>query len=193
MDTDVTYSQVGQDLWVFSQIKKGFFVDIAAGDGIDLSNTYLLEQNGWNGICVEPSQSFMRLVKNRNSVCVHTAIWSREGLVKFTEKGNGSYVGEGHYIWAITIRRLFEMFDVPKVIDYISLDIEGGEYEALLGFPWEYKVKLWTIEHNFARDGGVLKDKIKDIMTGHGYKIAREDVYCGPDPFEDWWYNPELI
>ena len=189
----MTYSQVGQDLWVLSKIKEGFYIDIAAGNGVDLSNTYLLEKNGWNGICVEPSENFMELVTNRACICVRSLVWSHDGLVKFTDKGYGSFVGEGELRWAITIKRLFEMFNVPKVIDYISLDIEGSEYEALLAFPWEYKVKLWTIEHNFARDGGVLKEKIKGLMKEWGYKIAVEDVYCGPDPFEDWWYNPELI
>lgn len=193
MDTDLTYSQVGQDLWVLSKIKKGYFIDIAAGDGVDLSNTYLLEKNGWNGICVEPSKSFMELITSRTAICVHSVIWSHDGLVKFTERGNGSFAGEGDLRWAITIRRLFDMFDVPEIIDYISLDVEGSEYEALLGFPWEHKVRMWTIEHNFARDGGILKEKIKEIMTQHGYKIAVENVYCGDDPFEDWWIHPDLI
>lgn len=193
MDSDLTYSQVGQDRWVLSQIPKGFFVDIAAGDGIDLSNTYLLEQNGWEGLCVEPGDNFNKLTKNRKCTCVKTAVWKSEGLIKFKERGYASYVGEGEYISAITIRTLFKEFNVPKVIDYVSLDIEGSEYEALLGFPWEYRVKLWTIEHNHAKDGGRLKEQIKGIMTAHGYRIAVENVYCGDDPFEDWWVNEELV
>jgi len=35
--------------------KKKFFVDLAACHAIYLSNTYLLEKNGWEGLCIEPN------------------------------------------------------------------------------------------------------------------------------------------
>src|SRR5208282_2318440 len=51
------YSQLGQDKWVIENIFKhrrgGFFVDIGAYNGVDISNTYYMEQQlGWSGICV---------------------------------------------------------------------------------------------------------------------------------------------
>jgi FkbM family methyltransferase len=37
-----------------------------------------------------------------------------------------------------------------RSIDYLSLDIEGGELELIKAFPFDYcKVHLMTIEHNF--------------------------------------------
>ena len=58
------YGQLKQDLECleyFKNKKDGFFVDIGAGNGKDLSNTYLLEKNfGWKGmekvICIQESQ-----------------------------------------------------------------------------------------------------------------------------------------
>ena len=32
-----------------------YFVDLAANDPIDLSNTFKLEQMGWEGLCIEPN------------------------------------------------------------------------------------------------------------------------------------------
>lgn len=46
--SSVSMSQAGQDLWVygevFNELRGGFFVDVGAHDGIDISNTFLLEK-----------------------------------------------------------------------------------------------------------------------------------------------------
>ena len=70
-----SYSQHEQDIWVVNKLKSkrnGFFVEAGAGNGIRLSNTYLLEtEYEWDGICVEPFKpNFDQLVKNRKSKSV---------------------------------------------------------------------------------------------------------------------------
>ena len=82
----MTYSQIGQDLEVikfYNNKKEGFFIEIGASDGIELSNTYLLETKyNWKGICCEPIPSnFEKLVKNRkNSICFSEAVYNQSGL-----------------------------------------------------------------------------------------------------------------
>ena len=56
-------SQLNQDLYVASQFNlfnqkfEGYFVEVGGANGIDLSNTYLLEKEfGWKGIIVEPAK-----------------------------------------------------------------------------------------------------------------------------------------
>ncbi len=43
------YGQKGQDKWVINEVlnekKNGFFLDLAATNGIELSNTFILEKN----------------------------------------------------------------------------------------------------------------------------------------------------
>ncbi len=52
------YSQIEtrQDQWLIEEVfpgkTDGVFLDIGAGNGVDMSNTYALEQLGWSGICV---------------------------------------------------------------------------------------------------------------------------------------------
>ena len=63
-------SQAKQDLLVrdiFQSMKNGYFLDIAANDWIDLSNTYRLEKYlNWTGVCVEPNPMyFVGLLSNR--------------------------------------------------------------------------------------------------------------------------------
>ena len=65
-----TYSQLKQDLNIidFYKSKKNcYFVDIGAHDGINLSNTYLLEKKyNWTGICFEPLKKiYSDLFENR--------------------------------------------------------------------------------------------------------------------------------
>ncbi len=85
-----SYSQIGQDIEVLKSLnykKNGYFIEIGANDGIQLSNTYLLEkQYDWTGICVEPiPRTFDKLVKNRpNSIHCNRAIFNEsDKIVKF--------------------------------------------------------------------------------------------------------------
>lgn len=53
-------AQFGEDriLWqVFRGRTSGYFIEIGAYDGYTLSNTYFLEQMGWNGLLVEPIET----------------------------------------------------------------------------------------------------------------------------------------
>ena len=53
MDTKKNYSQLDQDLWILSKFDtdyKGFYIEIGANDGVALSNSLLLEENGWEGV-----------------------------------------------------------------------------------------------------------------------------------------------
>jgi len=42
----------------FAPNKTNFFVDLAAYEPRFLSNTYLLEQKGWEGLCIEPNSDY---------------------------------------------------------------------------------------------------------------------------------------
>ena len=185
-------SQNGQDLWVCETLnykKNGVFVDIGAYDGMDFSNTYYLEKElGWNGVCVEADKvAFKSLILNRTCKSMNKAIDKESGFVGFNECGMFGCIDKysTNIIAAITMRQLMEY--MPLYIDYISLDIEGNEANALSTFPFDIvKVHLWTIEHNLYKGSDTLKRQIMDIMLGNGYKIAVENV-GGDLPFEDWW------
>src|SRR5215467_3125531 len=74
------YSQAGQDRWViervFRQAKyRGYFVEIGAGNGILISNTYVLERDfAWNGLLVEPTDAFEGLKTNRLANCERACV-----------------------------------------------------------------------------------------------------------------------
>ena len=70
-----SFSQLNQDINViefYKEKKNGFFVDVGAYDGIEFSNTLLLEKElEWNGICIEPGKRFFqKLTENRTATCL---------------------------------------------------------------------------------------------------------------------------
>jgi hypothetical protein len=55
-DIDYSFAQVHQDDIVLDLIgPNGYFIDLAANDAKDLTNTLTLERHGWNGLCIEPN------------------------------------------------------------------------------------------------------------------------------------------
>lgn len=84
-------AQFGEDriLWqVFRQRRSGYFMEIGAYDGVNLSNTYFLEQMGWHGVLVEPIEDLcLRAAASRPRSRVIQAAISRKGshgTAKFT-------------------------------------------------------------------------------------------------------------
>ena len=73
-------SQFGQDLFVLNELnfkKNGFFVEFGATNGINSSNTYLLEKKfNWTGILAEPARIFHNeLIKNRKCYIETNLVW----------------------------------------------------------------------------------------------------------------------
>lgn len=57
---ELSKAQLRQDLFVLNHLdfkRNGFFVEFGATNGVNLSNSFLLErQFGWNGILAEPAR-----------------------------------------------------------------------------------------------------------------------------------------
>ena len=186
------YGQLLQDKWVVETLgykQGGYFLDLGAFDGEIFSNTLVLERDlFWRGICVEAGENnFKKLAELRKCTCLNMVLSSRDGEEGFCENWTVGKVDiAGKMTPAISLPTLLRLYDVPKRIDYISLDVEGQEYEVLNMFPFRrYRSSLWTIEHNQEEDDGARRDLIREIMYKHNYKIAQE--YS----FEDWFYDNE--
>jgi FkbM family methyltransferase len=191
--------QAFQDKWVcefFNFKTNGYFLDIGAMDGITSSNTYELEHTyKWNGLCVEPYYLHWPILKLCRSVpIIEKGIYNKDGFINFNAQFSNITSNAGFSIPTITFKTLVKENKVPNIIDYISLDVEGTEYEALSEFPFDTHVAiLWTIEHNlYLHNDPTLKNKIKEIMFANDYVIGVENVFCADSnngPFEDWFIH----
>jgi FkbM family methyltransferase len=193
-------SQAGQECWVAEKCdfkRNGFFVDIGASDGLYLSNTYALEKKlGWNGICIEADRSrYKDLCINRTSTNVCKATRNYNGYCSFNRDALDGFVeieSQAGNTKCDTLENILIDNNSPKMIDYMSVDIEGLEYEVLSSFDFlNWYVKLLTIEHNLYLDGPTEKKKIYDLMIKSGFERVKENVLAptkhGMVPFEDWF------
>jgi FkbM family methyltransferase len=199
-------SQYGQDCFVMEVLggmRNGFFLDSGAADGVDASNTYLLESTfGWKGICVEPNASlFAQLQINRRCACLNCCLYDRDGSVDFLDNAEmiGGILDEFpparlQYVMTVchslsrrnpqpmsvskaarTLRSVLREFAAPPIIDYWSLDTEGSEFTILRSFPFqEYSFRVITVEHNWFP----VRYQIKELLEEHGYRFMRT---LGPD------------
>ena len=77
--------------------------------------------------------------------------------------------------WVVTQHRTVTLTDIlhhakaPSTIDYLSLDIEGAEYEAMSTFAFDqYTILLMTIERPSKDLQALLKSKGYEYLKDHG-------------------------
>ena len=94
--------------------------------------------------------------------------------------------------------QLFSQFQVPKEIDYLSLDVDpcDSTYKTLLRLPLDqYKFAVITYEHDYWYDETTsYKDKSREYLQKYGYKLVVSDIGANEHhSFEVCWIHPDLV
>lgn len=198
------YSQILQDTILVALLNSsylnsinashnGLFVEAGAYDGETHSNTLYLEKNlNWTGLLIEPSAENYKnlLAVNRRSYSVNSCLSStnQTDISSFIEAGPfGTTVQKSsastYQVKCFPLANILETFldligKENKVVDYMSIDIEGNERSVIEHFDWNrFTFKLLNIEYNQDKE---LYMWIVDFMGKIGYK---ETV------FDDVWYQ----
>lgn len=205
-------SQNGEDyllLTAFGSQDRGFFIDVGAFDGVHLSNTWALEQIGWQGICVEPSRRvFPILAANRpRSVCIEAAVGSSCGKATLHMdptmllsslgpketveaaferaaefRGLEEHELEEIQVEVVTLNDLLRRSGFVGQIDLMSVDVEGAEEDVLDGFDlMYYKPRVILIEANDSD----AKERLTTRLTAAGYEYCRSvsnNLFFSHDP-----------
>ena len=162
-----TYSQLGQDNFVYDILeckRNGIFVDIGASEPITYSNTYGLEKClNWTGILVENNKNMIEMLKNQRTSIVYDRGFeyqdNQSNINDIIEKVNSSH------------------------IDYISIDIDGGEYEVVKTIDYNrFTFSIIDLEHDIYRNNQLNKrNKIKDHLLSVGYdyfySVGVDDIF----------------
>ena len=133
----------------------GTYIELGALDGIRFSNSHFFwKALKWHGILIEPNpKSYEQLKLNRpEDELFNYAICSQDKQVHFAEGHDGAISGVYEFmplsfkeLWhrGTKVENLQKIFCRPlhsviaessledKFIDFLSLDVEGGEYEVI--------------------------------------------------------------
>lgn len=175
------YSQASQDRFAFlllypilNKTGGGYYLEIGAGPPTVDNNTYFFEKNlGWQGVSIDISDQYKNM-------------WSstRQNTLLIEDATKSDY------------RTILKPF--PRVIDYLSLDIDSSYSIVLKKIPFnDYIFKVITIEHDFYRYGEEFREDERRILTSLGYYLLCPDVsvfFNGNEcTFEDWWVHPSVF
>lgn len=175
------YSQCGQDFIVrrlfegFGRPGDQFYVDLAANDPVEISNTYALDLDGWSGLCIEANpQYWYGLTSQRTCTVIGAAVAEQSNTqLDFVFNGVlGGILGPSFdnkpnrqktvRVPTMSLADAFSSFDVPHEIGYFSLDVEGAEWLIMQHFPFaNYTFSVLTVE----RPG----NQLRDLLTIYHY------------------------
>ncbi|UCE93161.1 MAG: FkbM family methyltransferase [Flavobacteriaceae bacterium] len=187
--------QKGQDKWVIFNVmpfkRGGFFLDLAASDGITHNNTYVLEKLfGWTGICIEPNPQFFQKLRSTRKCIVDSSVISNKnekvqfridngmlgGIIdddtdnNFRIRGEQLVTAETIILDALPLNELLDRYHAPVTIDYFSLDVEGSEERIISSIDFQkYHFLCLTIERP--------TPKVNKILFENGYLFVKNYKY----------------
>jgi FkbM family methyltransferase len=187
-------TQLNQDLFalLMNRFQPGYFLEIGANDGFEISNTHYLEQHfGWTGLLVEANPRYLPSLTKRRAQIANVAVATTDGTMDFVDAGlygglhespdgtHGRISKSGRHIAvsATTLPNILQQFSAPPTIDFVSIDVEGGELSIvkqmceLAG----HRFRCGCIEHNFRADDA---ERFRRLLVDAGYRVVWEGQTC---------------
>jgi len=192
-----SYSQEGEDMIlrrIFEKKSVGFYIDVGAHHPKRFSNTYFFYKKGWYGINIDAMPGSMSAFKKDRLRDINIEV-----PISIDEKNMTYYVfnepalngfdarlsrereaqnNSNKIIQSIDLRtkRLDQVLDeylpLGKVIDFLSIDVEGLDFEVLQSNDWtKYKPEVIGSTLDSVVDSEVTK-----FLSQRGYLIYAKAV-----------------
>lgn len=189
----MSYTQNNEEavITAYFTSNEGRLLDIGSHDGVRLSNSRRLIENGWSGVLVEPSPfAFVELLANTKQFPERVSLWnvaitSAPSPALTFNDSMGDFISsfdEGHLNkWAdhpnwrkyrvkpVDIAELLEIEGTN--FDFISIDVEGTNWNLLKALPNELleNAKMICIEYDN------WMTAMKDYLSPFGFKVIHQN------------------
>ena len=191
-----SYSMFGEDIFIekfFKKKSKGIYVDVGCYHPLDGNNTYLLFKKGWSGINIDLNKTSIELFNKarKKDFNLRIAVSNKFKKIKYfyrkkinmlntiNKKFAKSSFRKGFktsFVQADTLNSVLGKSKLKnKKIDFLNLDIEGNEINALKSLNFKkYSPKLICVEiHNYYSS----KSKINDFKSNPIYSFLLRKGY----------------
>ena len=161
-----------------------------------------MEKKGWRGIAIDADLRKFDAKARPNTVLEETLLGTNTGELKNfvvckdptlsgiydtlnCHKGYVlSQVEEVRKLQSQSLADVLEKHNAPKFIEYLSIDIEGAEYDVLKGFPFDtYTFGCITSEHNHSEPD---RTNIQELLLANGYQYVCEKNH------DDWFIHSSV-
>lgn len=183
----------------FGDQRDGVFLDVGANDHQKYSNTFYLETVlGWSGVALEPQVKFAQGYKQHRPRTTFVPLFASDvsnreavlyvgenDLVASSSRDFTDSFGHGATPTAATTTTLDDILDRLRIsrIDFVTMDIELAEPQALAGFSIDrFKPRLVAVEAH-----APVRQQILDYFAKHDYVIVGK--YWLVD-HENFWFAP---
>jgi FkbM family methyltransferase len=172
---------------------RGYFVEVGANQPQIASQTWHLEQHGWSGVLIEPLPHLAEQLRRARRARVFAVACSSPDKagreLPFFVAGAGSSLERKGMrpgtrpsttinVPVMSLDQVLQQAGAPKPIDFLSIDVEGHEIEALRGLDFNlWRPRLILMEDHV---GNLSKHR---FMKSRGYKLVRRTDLNG-------WYVP---
>ena len=194
----ISYAQAAEDVVLrraLHDVSQGFYVDLGAGSPDNSSVTRYFYDHGWSGINIEPQEHLHTLLEQRRSrdnnlrIAVATTAGPvtldnygpKWGWASTNEQTKAMHIQNGEQptstiVPAKTLTEILEIYAPSKHIDFIKIDIEGSEQEALESLDFSrWSPTIFCIEATKPGSPEPNFEAWEPILTAHGYFCALFD------------------
>jgi FkbM family methyltransferase len=164
----------------FAGLERGYFVEVGAYDPQVISETWHLEQRGWTGVLIEPQPDRAEKIRRSRRAKVYAVACSSPAnagsTMALNVAGIHSSLLDGFSVFGMkregvievpvtTLDEVLRDAGAPVPIDFMSIDVEGHEFEVLDGFDiGHWQPRLLLIEDL------AMNTRLHRLLQGRGYK-----------------------
>ena len=193
----ISYAQNFEDVMlarVFGGRTDGFYVDVGAGDPVELSVTKWFYDLGWNGINIEPNPVFHQklMAERARDINLKCGAGAFDGEAQYFQVPAGELSSfdrdvrahaeaAGMPVVPITaaVLRLTTILDRhanERLIDFLKIDVEGWEREVLTGLDLQrYRPTVIVVEATLPETRVESHSKWESLLLEADYSVAHFD------------------